>query len=308
FILADNEKKRMWAQSALIRLITVYGKQQHVINFTEGPSNDDVEKHFKDPKSKLKDDIPKFVDRIAPQPGNATARERFGSDLVLMPVDFYVCLIPNLHRLESVLRAIAKCPSQAVFGLRECEAIVTHSWYAVRYLHMIDLGINFCISLILLLAVSALRSRETSWCTSLPWHAAGSSVFLMASLVLRLGQARGHWQIGGWREMVQSNFLGLLQIFFSIYVFAIFGLTTNSDKCEPDSEDIESDRGFPVGFVDSVPFRSCVFILVFVRWLHFFVALRLWSSEVNMIIQPIMTALIRSAPFGLAVLSFTFMM
>lgn len=45
---------RVYAQSANIRKILVSGKVQHVINFTEGPSRDDVDKHWKDRRVLIK--------------------------------------------------------------------------------------------------------------------------------------------------------------------------------------------------------------------------------------------------------------
>ena len=74
---------RLELQSLMFQRLQV----QHVINFTEGPSRDDVDKHWKDRRvlrvrrrSKYgfdtnchcsEDQIPLFVERVAPQPGKA---------------------------------------------------------------------------------------------------------------------------------------------------------------------------------------------------------------------------------------------
>eukprot|EP00930_Biecheleria_cincta_P031027 TRINITY_DN21508_c0_g1_i1.p1 TRINITY_DN21508_c0_g1~~TRINITY_DN21508_c0_g1_i1.p1 ORF type:complete len:738 (+),score=137.17 TRINITY_DN21508_c0_g1_i1:130-2343(+) len=201
FILGSEEMpKRMWTQAALITKIIVYGKSQFVINMTTGPSTDDVKKHWDD-KTHLAYAVPDFIARVAPQPGQAKSWpwiSWFTSLLraqVYLPVDFYVCLIPNLHRSEEVLKAIASCSDQDVFTMKECEAIVSYNWEDVRKMYLFDMLSHLLICLLVLLAVSTMRVNVTEhgeeWCAQLSSIAYVAMPCIALKIISRCGQVRG---------------------------------------------------------------------------------------------------------------------
>lgn len=304
FIFAhDNVAKRMWAQAAMVRLITVYGRNQYVINFTDGPSLAEVDQHLKTPNH-LKDEMPAFVDRLAPQPD--TVSPLLGKKLawiewlignlfeekVFMPVDFHVCLIPDFHKKAQVLVAIACCPNQEIFAMRECEAIVSHSWYQVTWLHTFDLCLQAVTSTILLAMVATLRSKDNTIHSRLEIVAHCGLLPVCISFILILAQVVGHIAITkSFYTVLTRDALEVFRIAFAFVMFLALAILRNDEVGSYDRN-----------IVDSAVFRSFLLVLVFLSWLRFIFKLRLATPDLSMIIQPIFTAMARSSQFNFAVL------
>ncbi|CAE7246352.1 unnamed protein product [Symbiodinium pilosum] len=289
---------RVYAQSANIRKILVYGKVQHVINFTEGPSRDDVDKHWKD-RRVLRDQIPQFVQRVAPQPQKASACSSFASlfrESVYLPVNFFACLVANLHQSEDVLLAIASCPNQEIFRLRECEAIVSFNWTTVRYIHLMDLAIQAATSLLLLFSISTLRDEAPEWCANLPWFALTGLPFVMVTVIMRFCEVLGNKMRELWE--IYTEAVELILAIATMVLFIIFMIPPSSGVLTC------ADRGV----VDHLSMRAAIIVVSSLRLMHNIDMLRLAFSEVNMIVTPIISALARSLPFCIAVIYFAFIM
>ena len=298
YIMAvDPGPKRVYAQSANIQKILVYGQAQYVINFTTGPSQEDVDSHWKsNGRAEMEEDIRSFVARLAPQPARGkTFWTRifdavFEVERVYLPVNFFACLVPNLHTSEEVLLAIATCPNQEIFRLRECEAIVSFNWTTVRYRQLCDLTIQAVTSFLVLLCISTLRDEVPEWCSSLPIFAGLGLPLVLLTIIMRIGEIIGNEIRRAW-DMYLEVLLHLATCALFI-VFLSIGQVTCSDR----------------GLIDNLWIRSFIIVVSSWRLMNCCEMLRLAYSEVNMIVTPIVSALKKSLPFCIAVIYFAFIM
>lgn len=298
YIMAvDPGPKRVYAQSANIQKILVYGQAQYVINFTEGPSQEDVDSHWKsNGRAETEEDIPSFVARLAPQPAKDKTLWRRFFDAILevervyLPVNFFACLVPNLHHSEEVLLAIATCPNQEIFRLRECEAIVSFNWTTVQYTQLCDLAIQALTSLLVLLCISTLRDEAPEWCSSLTVFAGLALPLVTLTVFMKFGEVIGNEIRKPWGLYLEV--LLHLATFALLIVFIANGQVTCSDR----------------GLIDNLWMRSVIIAVSSLRLMNCCEMLRLAYSEVNMIVTPIVSALLKSLPFCIAVIYFAFIM
>eukprot|EP00913_Durusdinium_trenchii_P033717 g31563.t2 len=259
----------VYTHAANIQKILVYGQAQYVINFTEGPSKEDVESHWKSNGKATEEDIPSFVARLAPQPAKEKSWRRLFEKIVevervFLPVNFFACLVPNLHRSEKVLLA-------EIFRLRECEAIRSFNWTTVKYTQLFDLAIQALTSLLALLCISTLRDEAPEWCGSLT---------IFAGLGLPLSQVIGNEIRKAW-----DMYLEILLHLATLVLFSVF-LSKGQVTC--------SDRGV----IDNLWMRAFIIVVSSLRLMCCCDMLRLAYSEVNMIVTPIVSALAKSLPSG----------
>ncbi|CAJ1440368.1 unnamed protein product [Effrenium voratum] len=284
YIMAVKQSPtRVYAQSANIRKMLVYGQVQYVINFTEGPSNEDVEKHWKN-RSYMEDQIPRFVDRLAPQPTkdrplSQRLREQVMGECTYLPVNFFACLVPNMHRSEEVLLAIADCPNQEIFRLRECEAIVSFNWTTVQLTQLVDLGIQAVTSLMVLLSISTFRDEAADWCNKLPVFAGIGLPLVILTLLMRIGEVIGNQLHKAW-DVYSEVALHLA----TLALFIVF-LSSGEVSCQSR------------GIIDNLWMRSAIILVSSLRLLTCCDMMRLALSEVNMIVTPILSALMKSLPW-----------
>ncbi|CAK9025984.1 unnamed protein product [Durusdinium trenchii] len=296
YILAvDPGPKRVYTHAANIQKILVYGQAQYVINFTEGPSKEDVESHWKSNGKATEEDIPSFVARLAPQPAKEKSWRRLFEKIVevervFLPVNFFACLVPNLHRSEKVLLAVATCPNQEIFRLRECEAIVSFNWTTVKYTQLFDLAIQALTSLLALLCISTLRDEAPEWCGSLTIFAGLGLPLVVLTILMRLGEVIGNEIRKAW-----DMYLEILLHLATLVLFSVF-LSKGQVTC--------SDRGV----IDNLWMRAFIIVVSSLRLMCCCDMLRLAYSEVNMIVTPIVSALAKSLPFCIAVIYFAFIM
>ncbi|CAE7241428.1 unnamed protein product, partial [Symbiodinium natans] len=264
---------------------------QHVINFTEGPSRDDVDKHWKD-------QIPEFVQRIAPQPEKKFDNKDEGMFLLDAALES-----PTIFRFRGDWRrpALLRICTKARRTLKQfcqvvCLGYPSFNWTTVRYIHLSDLAIQAATSLFLLFSISTLRDEAPEWCANLPWFALAGLPFVTATVIMRLCEVVGNKMREPWELYTEAVELILAVATMALFIVFMIPPSSGALTC--------TDRGV----VDHLSMRAAIIVTSSLRLMHNIDMLRLAFSEVNMIVTPIISALARSLPFCLAVIYFAFIM